>query len=231
VCTAKRIEPFSLWVPGVNNFCKQQTLHHRNCIEEPNSTMPDQVNGDGLPSGLPNNTIHITGHNASGLAKVHSSKPGQWQFFEKRNVGFNVIYTTSSFPADLNDDDDITSHTKMMESGNLGLVRPGGTVCRIVDFGPNSDPIMHRTQSLDYGVVLEGDMIMELDDGSKTAMKRGDVAVQRGTIHAWHNASNTAWARMLFVLQDCKPVLINGEKLKEDLSHAADEIPKSMNDD
>jgi quercetin dioxygenase-like cupin family protein len=193
--------------------------------------MSNETNGDQLLSGLPNNTVHITGHTKDGLAKVHSSKPGEWQVFEKRNVAFNVVYSTSDFPADLNNDADINSHSKLMETGELGLVRPGGTVCRIVDFGPNGDPIMHRTQSLDYGVVLEGEMIMELDDGSKTLMKRGDVAVQRGTIHAWHNASKATWARMLFVLQDCKPVLINGERLEEDLSHAEGEIPKSKKDE
>jgi len=188
------------------------------------------VNGNGLLSGLPNNTIHVTGHRKNGLAEVHSSKPGEWQYFPKRKIGFNVVYSTTTFPADLNNDADIMAHTQVMESGELGLVRPGGTVCRIVDFGPNSDPLMHRTQSLDYGVVLEGEMIMELDDGSKTTMKRGDVAVQRGTIHAWHNANKDSWSRMLFVLQDCKPVLVNGERLKEDLSHAAAEIPGSKND-
>lgn len=61
---------------------------------------------------------------------------------------------------------------------------------------------MHRTQSLDYGVVIEGEVEMVLDDGVSTVMGRGDVAVQRGTSHGWRNVSKTEWARMFFVLQE-----------------------------
>jgi len=46
---------------------------------------------------------------------------------------------------------------------------------------------MHRTVSLDYGIVLEGDVELVLDSGEKRAMKQGDVAIQRGTNHAWRN--------------------------------------------
>ena len=84
---------------------------------------------------------------------------------------------------------------------------------------------------LDYGVVIEGEMIMELDDGSATKMLRGDVAVQRGTMHAWKNASDTEWARMLFVLQDCKPLIVGGERFKEDLGIGTNVLQKSGNDD
>jgi quercetin dioxygenase-like cupin family protein len=182
-------------------------------------------------SGLQNNNVFVTGHNNSGLAIVQSSQEGSWSWFPHRNVGFNVIYTTSKLPVNLNDDADITSHTRAMASGALGLVQPGGTVCRIVDFGPQGAPLMHRTQSLDYGVVLEGEIEMELDDGSVTLMRRGDVAVQRGTKHSWRNPSSTAWARMLFVLQDCEPIYVNGARLKEDLGTGSGEIPSSRKDD
>ena len=46
---------------------------------------------------------------------------------------------------------------------------------------------MHRTVSLDYGVVLEGEVELVLDSGETRLMKRGDVSVQRGTNHAWRN--------------------------------------------
>lgn len=185
---------------------------------------------ESLLSGFQNNTIYVTGHNNAGFAEVRSAKPGEWQFFENRNVGFNVVYTTSKFPTNLNHDADITSHEKTMATGELGLVQPGGTVCRIVDFGPGGEPLMHRTQSLDYGIVLEGEIEMELDDGSVTILKKGDVAVQRATNHAWRNPSQTEWVRMLFVLQDCEPLYVGGNRLREDLGHGADELPKSGND-
>lgn len=60
---------------------------------------------------------------------------------------------------------------------------------------------MHKTVSLDYGVVLEGVIQLELDSGEKRIMRRGDVCVQRATNHAWRNVTEgQGWARMLFVL-------------------------------
>lgn len=58
---------------------------------------------------------------------------------------------------------------------------------------------------------------MQLDDGSTTILYPGDMAVQRATMHAWRNPSETEWTRMVFVLQDCKPLEIGGRRLGEDL--------------
>jgi quercetin dioxygenase-like cupin family protein len=145
-------------------------------------------------------------------------------------MGFNVIYTTSTFPASLNSDTDITTHDALLSSGKLGLVNPGGTVCRIVDFAPKFDCMMHRTQSLDFGVVLEGSIELVLDSGETQLMHRGDVAVQRATMHAWRNPSESEWARMMFVLQDCQKVELEGKVLKEDLGRGTEGLPPSGND-
>ena len=75
---------------------------------------------------------------------------------------------------------------------------------------------MHRTVSLDYGVVLEGSVDLILDEGEVRTMHRGDVSVQRGTIHAWKNRSETEWARMLYILQDAKPLEFEGKVFGED---------------
>lgn len=61
-------------------------------------------------------------------------------------------------------------------------------------------PLMHRTQSVDYGIVIEGEMTMILDDQEVT-LPQGTVVIQRGTNHAWANRSNTK-CRMLFILVD-----------------------------
>ena len=71
---------------------------------------------------------------------------------------------------------------------------------------------MHRTLSLDYGLVLSGQVDMELDDGVITHLKSGDVVVQRGTIHAWINNS-ADWCRMVFVLIEASPVMKDGRSL------------------
>ena len=99
-----------------------------------------------------------------------------------------------------------------------------------VDFAPGFECMMHRTQSLDYGIVMEGSVELILDDGKTELMQRGDVAVQRATMHAWRNPSKTEWARMYFILQDCKPLVINGRHMKEDLGRGTEGLPPSGND-
>ena len=59
---------------------------------------------------------------------------------------------------------------------------------------------MHRTESIDYGIVLEGQITLVLDD-SEVELKQGDIVVQRGTNHAWSNRSG-ALCRMAFILLD-----------------------------
>jgi len=144
-------------------------------------------------------------------------------------MGFSVVYTTSEFPPDLNEDADIKSYESLMSKGT-GLVNPGGTVLRTVDFAPGYRCGMHRTQSLDYGIVLLGSIDMVLDSGEVHHMKAGDVAVQRATQHQWLNTSDTEWARMIFVLQDCKPLSVGGQALKEDLGTNLNFLPPSGND-
>lgn len=57
---------------------------------------------------------------------------------------------------------------------------------------------------------------MILDSGESRLLKRGDVAVQRGTNHAWKNVSTENWGRMLYVLQSSDEVVVNGKALDED---------------
>jgi uncharacterized cupin superfamily protein len=59
---------------------------------------------------------------------------------------------------------------------------------------------MHRIETVDYGIVLEGELVLILDE-SETIVRAGDIVVQRGTSHAWANRSN-ANARIAFVLID-----------------------------
>ena len=65
---------------------------------------------------------------------------------------------------------------------------------------PGRHPLMHRTESVDYGIVLSGQIVLLLDD-AEVVLNPGDVVVQRGTIHAWANRSD-AICRMAFILVD-----------------------------
>ena len=66
--------------------------------------------------------------------------------------------------------------------------------------GSSPHPLMHRHQTVDYGLVLEGELVLVLD-GSETPLRVGDVVIQRGTSHAWANRSGRP-ARMAFILID-----------------------------
>ncbi|KAG7126308.1 Cupin-domain-containing oxidoreductase virC [Verticillium longisporum] len=79
------------------------------------------------------------------------------------------------------------------------LHKSGGTVCRIVDFAPGNIPFMHRTSSLDYGVVLQGKIEYFLDDGASRVFGPGEVVIQRGVMHGWKTAGDEP-VRMLVVV-------------------------------
>ncbi|ORY67513.1 uncharacterized protein BCR38DRAFT_338396 [Pseudomassariella vexata] len=180
-------------------------------------------------SNLPQLHKFITGHNSSGEAIVQTHSDFDWRPFDNKNMSFSVVYTTSQMPVDLNHDQDLAAHNTLMQTPErLGLVNPGGTVMRCVDFKPGYACGMHRTQSLDYGIVLEGSIEMRLDSGEVHKMKRGDVAVQRATQHQWVNTSDTEWARMMFVLQDCKNLVVGDKEMVEDLGVNESDLPPSQ---
>ncbi|KAF2966876.1 hypothetical protein GQX73_g6716 [Xylaria multiplex] len=150
--------------------------------EEPKSHPATSASAE-LNTNLRRTTTFITGHNSEGKAIVQSERPAAWTSFENGLMGFNQIYTNPS-PPDLNGDIDLQYHDDKIASGKLGLAVKSGTVCRMVDFSPEYVCMMHRTQSLDFGIVVEGEVDLILDDGSSTRMRRGDIAVQRATIHS-----------------------------------------------
>jgi quercetin dioxygenase-like cupin family protein len=146
----------------------------------------------------------VTGHDAEGRAVVKidevcrnliSSRPGQQSC---------VAWTTDQSPA-VNDGDEDTS------TRPTGTTLAGGSVFRIVRYDPGVAPRNHRTDSIDYAVVLSGEIDMELD-ASTVKLRAGDVLVQRGTIHNWNNRG-TEPCVIAFVLIDAKPVAAAGKVL------------------
>ena len=81
------------------------------------------------------------------------------------------------------------------------LPKKGGTIFRIIEFQPGNTAGMHVTETIDYALVMSGELDMELDDGVEVHLQQGDVLVQRATIHDWHNRSTEACV-MAFVLID-----------------------------
>ncbi|KAB8202535.1 hypothetical protein BDV34DRAFT_215338 [Aspergillus parasiticus] len=138
----------------------------------------------------------VTTHDDNGQAIFSNRLSEDMPVQNVDQVTFSLAYTSEQFPSQLSGDADIASYERRLSSPP-GLSISTGTVCRIVDMPPNTISPMHRTVSLDYGVVLEGEVELLLDSGEKRLLKRGDVAVQRATNHAWRNVTpNEGWSRI-----------------------------------
>jgi quercetin dioxygenase-like cupin family protein len=138
----------------------------------------------------------VTGHDAEGRSVVLADGPAP-RSHSIPGATFHELWNTTEAPAPV-------ARAEPREPTERPLVTPPdptGTIIRIVELDPRSRSPMHRTQTIDYGIVLAGDVVLVLDDGSETALRVGDVVVQRGTDHAWVNSSDEP-ARMAFVLVD-----------------------------
>ena len=146
----------------------------------------------------------VTGHDDQGRAKVLIDEPVKNVASQRPGALYSVIWSSEGFPVD-NDGDADPSGKK------IGTTISNGTVFRVVSFGPGVAPRNHRTDSIDYAVVMSGEIDMELDVG-KVHLKAGDVLVQRGTIHNWVNNGSEPCV-IAFTLVSAKSVAVSGKKL------------------
>ncbi len=150
----------------------------------------------------------VTGHNADGKAVFRSDDLLPVTPIPSGDANFSLIWTTATVPADNNDETD----GRLREAG---LTLHQGSVIRIVDMLPGGASPMHRSSSIDYGIVLSGTVELELDDGAVTTAHAGDIIVQRGTLHLWRNPSETDICRIAFVLIEAAPVQVGGVPLPD----------------
>lgn len=180
-----------------------------------------------LDNGLRAINRYITGHDTEGKEMISTKVPDTLNWQQMANgARFSLAYATEEYPVNLINNADLSVYQKNL-TDLPGIIIPGGTVLRVVDMNPGSISPMHRTISLDYGVVLEGEVELILNSGESRLLKRGDIVVQRGTNHAWRNASSANWARMLYVLQEAHPMQFNGKTLEEDYGGGMDDVKKS----
>jgi quercetin dioxygenase-like cupin family protein len=146
----------------------------------------------------------ITGHDASGRALVKIDEVAKNVVSGRPGANAAVVWTTEGFPA--NNDGDADEGSR-----KVGTTLKHGTVFRVIEFSPGVAARNHRTDSIDYIVIMSGEIDMELD-GSVVHLKAGDVMVQRGTIHNWVNRG-TEPCVLAVVLVDAKPVEAGGKVL------------------
>lgn len=175
---------------------------------------------------LPSFKRVVTGHDADGLAvaALVGSVPNSFDLKAVPGTVFHEVWNSTGSPAVLDNGDDPSLKPLQLSPGVLG------SLIRVVDIPPDSvqnqvsaesaaaafaeigqahagtgkadskHKLMHRTETLDYGIVTEGEVWLILD-GEDVHLKRGDIVVQRGTNHAWSNRTE-AMARMVFILLD-----------------------------
>jgi mannose-6-phosphate isomerase-like protein (cupin superfamily) len=168
----------------------------------------------------------VTGHDLRGRSIVQEDGPPARvaTLGGESGTTFHEVWNTRSTPAPID-----RASGEPAEPGIALLPPAGGTRIRILDIPPDDGvvaalpreavkalfeaigaghalaqdpphPLMHRTETIDYGIVLEGELVLILDD-SETIVRAGDIIVQRGTSHAWANRS-AADARIAFILID-----------------------------
>lgn len=168
----------------------------------------------------------VTGKDATGKAVTIIDGPAT-SVHRRPEGGLTItnLWVTDNTPADLSNAEDAATR-------KFGIPPlPNGTVFRIVEFAPENeiaadyetrlkliqaiglapegpsrerprDPAMHRTRTIDYAVIVSGEIDMLLDD-SDVHLKAGDVVIQRGTNHAWVNRGD-APCQVAFILVDAK---------------------------
>jgi quercetin dioxygenase-like cupin family protein len=154
----------------------------------------------------------VTGHTKEGIAFFASDNKYETIVIPSGDAAMATIWTTSEVPANLNDETDGRER-------EAGTTLKGGSVIRIVDMLPNASSPMHRSSSIDYGIIMSGTIELELDNQEIKTLTQGDIIVQRGTIHKWSNPSSTEVCRIIFILTEAKPYEVNGKPLEDFMGH------------
>ncbi|MGO4616989.1 cupin domain-containing protein [Nocardia sp. 2YAB30] len=177
----------------------------------------------------------VTGHDENGRSIIVSAGDCPNTFVSEDIPGFGASVAWITGPGDISNADNEDAATAVTQVPMYPKV--GGSIFRIATFPPDaaySDQTaktmfsefggehgraaaeegsrhfwFHRTESLDYGIVLDGEIWLMTDEG-ECLMKPGDVVVQRGTSHSWSNRSDKL-CRMAFILLGSLPLFDEGQ--------------------
>jgi quercetin dioxygenase-like cupin family protein len=140
----------------------------------------------------------VTSHNANGKAVVWIDGDATNHKFPSDKISSTLMWSTDATPTQILSDTDEGARI-------LGTTPPlGGSRFTMMEFQPGNAGHLHRTDTIDYVICLEGEIDMELDDAERVTLKAGDVVIQRGTNHAWINRG-TRPCRLAVVLIDALP--------------------------
>ena len=137
----------------------------------------------------------VTANDENGKAKVWIDALAENLANPRPGVNTALIWTTDTMPPDVSGSEDLGARKVPRPPGHRG------TIFRVIEFGPGNETDMHVTGTIDYAVVMAGEIDMELDDGNEVHLQQGDVLVQRATIHNWNNRGDKPCV-IAFVLID-----------------------------
>ncbi|GFF74598.1 hypothetical protein IFM47457_03679 [Aspergillus lentulus] len=187
----------------------------------------------GIEHGLRKSTRYITGLDATGKDIILASP--DLRYHDRGGYAIARLYQLEKVPADIQAERDMKFYLsgEGYDRGDgeswpqaFNLVTPRGANFVQGDFGPSAYTVWHRTVSVDFVTVVEGEltlMVGENDENcSKMLLKQGDSVIQRGTLHKWVNPSSEKPARFVATLLASEPFNV-GEKVVEPVW-----IPKSL---
>jgi quercetin dioxygenase-like cupin family protein len=150
-----------------------------------------------------------TTHDANGTSIFASDETvTPFHPFGPENTGFSIFDTRPSVPVSNTDPVSVPVNA-------IPRCAPGGTLFAVSDFPPHYSAPMHRTVTIDYAVVLSGEIVLLLDGGEEKTLRVGDMLVQQGVNHEWCNRGDVP-CRVLFVLVSAKKVVLaDGRALEE----------------
>ena len=155
----------------------------------------------------------VTGHDGNGKAVIKTDERlAAISRLGRTHIAGCEIWSTDKMPVDNSEEAAAAQRQGFVRRYNY--VGSGeGTVVRITEMQPGAPKFMHRTETLDYAILLSGECDLELDSGEVAHLKPGDVVVQRGTMHAWVN-HGPAPCVFAFILIDANPANAAGQELR-----------------
>ncbi|KAK4936719.1 hypothetical protein LTR10_022443 [Elasticomyces elasticus] len=155
----------------------------------------------GINTGTPVRRV-VTGHNDLKSVVQIDDQLNLIPGFASEAV---TVWQHEKYPAELSNEDAAKGKTQIYSSGSL---------IRVVDFPPKAQGHNHRTLSLDYGIILDGELELVLEEGRTTIVRAGDIVVQQATIHQWNNNTDKP-TRVVFVLLPSVAPEQNGKSLDD----------------
>ncbi|KAF9475988.1 hypothetical protein BDN70DRAFT_996014 [Pholiota conissans] len=164
---------------------------------------------------LPHIRRVVTAHDARGIAVARDVLvPSENMDLVPGAREATIWVTDDGLPTAENNASDDGAQRRIDNPENFDLVPHNGTNLRSTELAPGAMTAMHRTSSLDYNILVSGELILITEDGAETYLHTpGDTVVQRGTLHAWRNPSATAYTRWISILMPAEPAVVNGERL------------------